>query len=124
MIDGRWSTNAPHARRGRRLGRALACSTFHHFADLNWNVDAGAPTFVTDPPGHEIERDPLRFEIFKGYMRNFADWLVAERGAGTQTGAAASPLATNWSLHELSRRARSEAAPGWSGVRRRVRSAR
>jgi hypothetical protein len=56
---------------------------------MNWDVRAGAPSFVTDPPGHEIERDPVRFEIFKGYVRNIADWLVAGRDAGAQTGAAA-----------------------------------
>jgi hypothetical protein len=74
---------------GRPLGRAVACSTFHHFADLNWDVHAGAPSFVIDPPGHEIERDPPRFEIFTDYVRNIADWLVGDRGAGAQTGAAA-----------------------------------
>jgi hypothetical protein len=62
---------------GRSSGRALACSTFHHFADMNWNVDAGAPSFVTDPPGHEIKRDPARLEVFKDYVRNIARWLSA-----------------------------------------------
>jgi hypothetical protein len=66
---------------GRRLGRALACSTFHHFADMNWDIHAGAPSFVTDAPGHEIERDPERLDIYKGYVRNIADWLVAGSGA-------------------------------------------
>lgn len=64
--------------RGQPLGRAVACSTFHHFADMNWDAHAGSPSFVTDPPGHEMARDPDRFEIFKGYVRNIADWLVAE----------------------------------------------
>jgi hypothetical protein len=58
-------------------GRALACSTFHHFADMNWDVAAGAPSFVTDPPGHEIERDPARLKIFKDYVHNIARWLSA-----------------------------------------------
>lgn len=61
---------------GRPMGRAVACSTFHHFADMNWDVRAGAPSFVTDAPGHEIERDPLRFEIFTDYVRNLADWVA------------------------------------------------
>jgi hypothetical protein len=73
----------------RPLGRALACSTFHHFADMNWDAHAGAPPFVTDPPGHEMERDPERFEIFKGYVRNIADWLATDCRVGSQTGAAA-----------------------------------
>jgi hypothetical protein len=38
-------------RDGRPMGRAVACSTFHHFADMNWDTDAGAPSCVTDPPG-------------------------------------------------------------------------
>ena len=56
---------------------------------MNWDVHAGAPSFVTDPPGHEIERDPSRFEIFKDYVRNIAQWLAAARGTAAQTGAAA-----------------------------------
>jgi hypothetical protein len=73
---------------GRTMGRAVACSTFHHFADMNWDVHAGAPSFVTDAPGHEMERDPERFDIFKGYVHNLADWLVAD-GSASETGAAA-----------------------------------
>lgn len=57
------------------LGRAVAQSTFHHFADLNWNVSAGAPSFVTDKPSNEIQHDPARLEIFKDYVRNLARWL-------------------------------------------------
>jgi hypothetical protein len=71
---------------GRAMGRAVACSTFHHFADMNWNVHADAPSFVTDPPGHEMERDPERFEIFTGYVHNIADWLEAGRDVGAHTG--------------------------------------
>ena len=61
---------------GRPLGRALACSTFHHFADMNWDTDAGAPSFVTEPPGDEIKRDPERLVIFKEYVHNIARWLA------------------------------------------------
>jgi hypothetical protein len=63
---------------GRPLGRALACSTFHHFADMNWDTDAGAPSFVTEPPGDEIKRDPGRLVMFKDYVRNIARWLAPE----------------------------------------------
>ncbi|MCU1499287.1 MAG: hypothetical protein JWM47_3240 [Acidimicrobiales bacterium] len=73
VLDGEMSSN------GSPLGRAIACSTFHHFADMNWDVDAGAPSFVTEPPGEEIKRDPSRLEIFKGYVRNIAGWLGADR---------------------------------------------
>jgi hypothetical protein len=32
------------------MGRALAESTFHHFADMNWDTARGCPSFVTDAP--------------------------------------------------------------------------
>jgi hypothetical protein len=53
----------------------VACSTFHHFADMNWDVDRGAPSFVADPPSDEIRRDPWRLAVFKDSVRNIADWL-------------------------------------------------
>lgn len=57
------------------MGRALAESTFHHFADYNWDVGRGAPTFVTEAPGCDIKDDPTHLETFKDYVRNIADWL-------------------------------------------------
>ncbi len=60
---------------GASMGRAVVVSTFHHFADLNWDTDRGAPSFVTDRPGDEMKRDPARLEIFKDYARNIARWL-------------------------------------------------
>ena len=60
---------------GAPTGRALAESTFHHFADYNWDIDRGAPSFVTEPPGRQINADPARLAIFKGYVRNIATWL-------------------------------------------------
>jgi hypothetical protein len=65
---------------GRKLGRALAASTFHHFADYNWDIDLGAPDFVTEPPGTGIKDDPYPLQAFKDYIRNVADWLS---GTGT-----------------------------------------
>jgi len=62
---------------GGPAGRAVACSTFHHFADMNWDIDAGAPSFVTEPPSDEMKRDPSRLEVFKDYVRNIARWLGA-----------------------------------------------
>jgi hypothetical protein len=61
---------------GQVLGRVVACSTFHHFADMNWDTDAGAPSFVTDPPGDEIKRDPTPLAIFKDHVHNIARWLA------------------------------------------------
>jgi hypothetical protein len=60
---------------GKPMGRAVAASTFHHFADYNWDVECGAPSFVTEPPGTEIARDPQRLETFKDYVRNLSRWL-------------------------------------------------
>lgn len=60
---------------GRRLGRALAASTFHHFADYNWDLGYGAPSFVTEAPGTGISEDPYRLLVFKDYVRNIAAWL-------------------------------------------------
>jgi hypothetical protein len=60
---------------GLPIGRAVAASTFHHFADYNWDLDRGAPSFVTEPPGSEIKADPSRLETFKDYVRNLATWL-------------------------------------------------
>ncbi|HJT90799.1 MAG TPA: hypothetical protein VJ777_02495 [Mycobacterium sp.] len=60
---------------GRPMGRAVAESTFHHFADYNWDLDHGAPSFVTEVPGAQIKADPSRLEIFKDYVRNIATWL-------------------------------------------------
>jgi len=65
---------------GRPMGRAVAESTFHHFADYNWDVDRGAPSFVTEPPGTEIKADPSRLAIFKDYVRNIATWLQPATG--------------------------------------------
>jgi hypothetical protein len=62
-------------REGRPMGRAVAESTFHHFADYNWDLDRGAPTFVTEPPGTAIKSDPSALAIFMDYVRNVATWL-------------------------------------------------
>jgi hypothetical protein len=65
---------------GRPMGRALAESTFHHFADYNWDLDCGAPSFVSEPPGGGIKTDPSRLTIFKDYVANIANWLHRSSG--------------------------------------------
>jgi hypothetical protein len=70
------------------MGPAIALSSFHHLVDLNWDPALGAPSFVTDKPGHEIHDDPSRLEIFKDYIRNVVRWLgsgSAKEAAGTAT---------------------------------------
>lgn len=60
---------------GTRCGRAVALSSFHQLADFNWNSEAQAPSFMTEPRGNELQRDPYRMEIYKDYIRNLARWL-------------------------------------------------
>jgi hypothetical protein len=67
---------------GRLMGRAVAESTFHHFADYNWDLDRGAPSFVVEPPGTEIKADLARLAIFKDYVRNIATWLQSPTSTG------------------------------------------
>jgi hypothetical protein len=57
-------------------GPAIAQSTFHHFADYNWDVARGAPTFVTEPPGHALENCPEARRSTERYVRNVALWLA------------------------------------------------
>ncbi|MGU3501626.1 hypothetical protein [Mycobacterium sp. C31M] len=60
---------------GRPMGRAVAASTFHHFADYNWDIETGAPSFVTELPGTGMKEDPYPLHALKDYVRNLADWL-------------------------------------------------
>ncbi|MFG1933389.1 hypothetical protein ACGFK1_22485 [Mycobacterium sp. NPDC048908] len=69
VLDGERSPD------GRPMGRAVAESTFHHFADYNWDLACGAPTFVTEVPGTQIKTDPSRLDVFRDYVRNIATWL-------------------------------------------------
>jgi len=60
---------------GNNLGRAVAESTFHHFADYNWNTDMGCPTFVEESPGTGYKEDPAALGDVKQYATNIAHWL-------------------------------------------------
>ena len=61
---------------GNLLGRAIAESSFHHFVDYNWDTSMGCPTFLAEPPGDQIRREPGRLEDVKTYVRNLALWLA------------------------------------------------
>ena len=63
-------------RHGNTLGRAVAESSFHHFVDYNWNTSMGCPSFVAEPPGDQIKREPEKLEDIKLYVRNLARWLA------------------------------------------------
>ncbi len=58
---------------GRRIGRAVAQSTFHHFCDYNWDVTAGCPSFVVEPQGDGLDAE-ARADIY-AYTANLARWL-------------------------------------------------
>jgi hypothetical protein len=57
-------------------GPAIAQSTFHHFADYNWDTGAGAPSFVDEPPGDGMQRTPQAMADIHRYVRNAALWLA------------------------------------------------
>jgi len=59
-----------------QTGRAIAQSTFHHFADYNWDPRVGAPSFVDEPPGDAILRHPQARAATDLYARNVARWLA------------------------------------------------
>jgi hypothetical protein len=59
-----------------RAGRAIAQSTFHHFADYNWDPRVGAPSFVDEPPGDGMLRHPEALAAAHRYARNVALWLA------------------------------------------------
>ncbi|HKV32851.1 MAG TPA: hypothetical protein VJP89_00875 [Pyrinomonadaceae bacterium] len=61
---------------GNRCGRAVAESSFHHFVDYNWDIAKGCPSFLLEPPGDEIRRDPSRMRDIKTYVANLASWLA------------------------------------------------
>jgi hypothetical protein len=61
---------------GNMLGRAVAESSFHHFVDYNWDTSMGCPSFLVEPPGHEIEQEPARLNDIKTYVSNVAIWLA------------------------------------------------
>ena len=58
------------------LGRAAVHSSFHHFADYNWNPELGCPDFVTEAPGDGYASDPDALNDIKTYVGNLALWLA------------------------------------------------
>jgi len=56
-------------------GRAIAQSTFHHFADYNWDPARGSPSFVSEPPGNGLAGTPQAARDTRRYALNLARWL-------------------------------------------------
>jgi hypothetical protein len=61
---------------GNMLGRAIAESSFHHFVDYNWDTSKGCPSFLEEPPGDQIKREPEKLDDVKTYVGNLARWLA------------------------------------------------
>lgn len=57
-------------------GPAIAESTFHHFADLNWDPALGCPTFVSEKPGTALAGSPEAQRSIRQYATNLALWLA------------------------------------------------
>jgi hypothetical protein len=64
---------------GSSGGAAIAQSTFHHFADYNWDTRYGCPSFVSEPPGDAIMRTPQAMADTHRYVGNIARWLSPRR---------------------------------------------
>lgn len=67
--------------RSERGGRALAQSTFHHFADYNWDPACGCPSFVSELPGRGMVLFPRARRSTEQYVRNAAFWLAGDQRA-------------------------------------------
>ena len=57
-------------------GPAIAQSTFHHFADYNWDPASGCPSFVTEMPGSGLAHSPEASRAIRQYVHNVALWLA------------------------------------------------
>jgi hypothetical protein len=64
---------------GNTLGRAVAESSFHHLVNYNWDISKGCPSFLEEPPGDEIIREPERLGDVKTYVTNVARWLAPKK---------------------------------------------
>jgi hypothetical protein len=75
-VSGRRFNIAVAFERSRDHGRALTQSTFHHFADYNWDPNRGSPDFVTEVPGGNLPATPEAVASVHRYVRNVAAWLA------------------------------------------------
>ncbi|MGH8241406.1 MAG: hypothetical protein ACREXP_30925 [Steroidobacteraceae bacterium] len=57
-------------------GRAIAESTFHHFADYNWDPRRGSPDFVSEAPAYTLPDTPRAMASVHRYVHNVALWLA------------------------------------------------
>ena len=57
-------------------GPGIAQSTFHHFADFNWDPAAGCPSFVEEAPGTALAHSLEAQRSVRRYVQNLALWLA------------------------------------------------
>jgi hypothetical protein len=57
-------------------GRAVVDSSFHHFADYNFDPRIGSPSFVNEVPGYGLMENASALEDARTYVRNIARWLA------------------------------------------------
>jgi len=57
-------------------GPGIAQSTFHHFADYNWDPSSGCPSFVGEAPGTALAQSPEAQRSIRQYACNLAMWLA------------------------------------------------
>ena len=60
-------------------GPAIAESSFHHFADYNWDPSRGCPSFVSENPGNGLCASPEALHAIHTYVANLALWLGGRR---------------------------------------------
>jgi len=81
-------------------GPAIAQSTFHHFADYNWDPRMGAPSFVSEAPGDGLAKSPEAQRSVQRYVRNLASWLGAAKGKAAESRKARLDRALDEALEE------------------------
>lgn len=74
-VTGRRFNIAVAFERSSRGGRAIAQSTFHHFADYNWDPRVSCPSFVDEPAGDGMLVNPDAIDDIRTYVRNVGLWL-------------------------------------------------
>jgi hypothetical protein len=81
QVTGRRFNLAVAFEAGKAGGRAIAQSTFHHFADYNWDTSAGCPSFVDEPPGDGMRNSPEAVAATHRYVLNVVAWLANRDGS-------------------------------------------
>jgi hypothetical protein len=62
-------------------GPVIAESTFHHFANYNWDPAMGCPDFVSEAPGSGLATTPGALRSVHRYVENIALWLAGRLSA-------------------------------------------